>query len=347
MQRFLHAVLSRSIRSTCVMPKETSWYYAVKRGRKPGVYHSWPECHEQVKGFSNPVFKKFSSSEDALEFVHNSKGFTPCTSSGPPVTVGQLRPAISTTMTRQDSSSSQDQDLQEIKRTLQIVQGKLESVVSELAQLSSTVNQIESVVFHAPGSKRAFHTSASSNMGQQQKRPKFDTSEENFTGKPFPDADATHVYTDGGCFHNGQNGAKAGIGVFWKTGDPDNISERLTGRPTNNRAEIHAAIRAVQSAKKKGIENLILHTDSQFLINGITKWIKGWKKNGWALTTGKPVINREDFEELDEELKGINVKWMYVKGHSGHPGNEAVDALAKKGVRKPLPDADSQQDTIM
>ncbi|KAH9491434.1 Ribonuclease H1 [Bulinus truncatus] len=159
-------------------------------------------------------------------------------------------------------------------------------------------------------------------------------SEDNFTGSKFSDSDGISVYTDGGCFLNGRKGAKAGLGVYWSPNDPDNISEPLKGKATNNRAEIYAALRAVQLAKKKGINNLILHTDSQFLINGITKWIKNWKKNSWTKAKGSPVINKEDFEALDEELIGINVKWVYVRGHNGNASNEEADRLAKSGAEK-------------
>ncbi|XP_076441445.1 ribonuclease H1-like [Babylonia areolata] len=157
-----------------------------------------------------------------------------------------------------------------------------------------------------------------------------------FTGIPFPDHEGKVVYTDGASFDNGYATARAGIGVYWGPRDPYNKSERLTGRQTNNRAEIHAAEVAVQQAKQRGVQNLILHTDSQFLISGITTWIKKWKKNGWKLSTGGDVINREDFENLDKAISGINVKWMHVRGHRGIEGNEAADRLANAGAKKPL-----------
>lgn len=113
------------------------------------------------------------------------------------------------------------------------------------------------------------------------------------------------------------------------------MSERLPGRQTNNRAEIHAARHAIEQAKSEGIKDLKIHTDSQFLINGMTKWIHGWKHNGWKLSTGQPVINREDFEALDKASKGIKVKWEHVRGHQGVPGNEAADRLANEGASKP------------
>ncbi|XP_076359133.1 ribonuclease H1-like, partial [Tachypleus tridentatus] len=131
----------------------------------------------------------------------------------------------------------------------------------------------------------------------------------------FSDADElVHIYTDGACSSNGRHGARAGIGVFWGADHPLNVSEKPLGRQTNNRAEIH--------------------TDSAFLIKGITMWIKKWKRNNWKLTTGENVKNREDFEALDEVLKGLNVKWVHVRGHQGIHGNEAADRLAVAGMEK-------------
>jgi len=140
------------------------------------------------------------------------------------------------------------------------------------------------------------------------------------------------VYTDGACEENGRRGARAGIGVYWGPNHRFNVSEPLLGRQTNNRAEIHAAIRAIRQAKSEGLPGINVHTDSKFMIKSITEWIQKWKRNGWKLSTGSPVINREDFEELEEAKKGIIVRWVYVKGHAGHAGNEAADQLAKNGI---------------
>ncbi|KAL8561740.1 Ribonuclease H1 [Nucella lapillus] len=157
-----------------------------------------------------------------------------------------------------------------------------------------------------------------------------------FTGVPFPDHEGKIVYTDGASFDNGCATARAGIGIYWGPHDPMNTSERLSGRQTNNRAEIKAAEVAVRQAKAQGIKDVVLYTDSQFLINGITAWIKKWKKNGWKLSTGGDVINREDFEKLDNAILGMNIRWMHVRGHRGIEGNEAADRLANEGAKKHL-----------
>ncbi|XP_078255340.1 ribonuclease H1 isoform X2 [Rhinoraja longicauda] len=148
--------------------------------------------------------------------------------------------------------------------------------------------------------------------------------------------DAVAVYTDGCCAGNGRKGAQAGIGVYWGPGHSLNLSERLSGRQTNQRAEIVAACRAIEQAKEYNMEKLVIFTDSMFTINGITNWIKSWKIKGWRLGTGRPVINKEDFERLDKLTSGFNVEWIHVPGHAGFTGNEAADSLAKDGAVKPL-----------
>jgi ribonuclease HI len=133
---------------------------------------------------------------------------------------------------------------------------------------------------------------------------------------------------------NGQRGAKAGIGVYWGRDDPRNVSEPLTGRPTNNRAEIRAAVRAVEQAKEGGFDSVTVHTDSQFMVDSMTKWLPGWKNRDWTLSSGGPVKNKEDFETLDKAMNGIKVDFVKVKGHAGVEGNEAADRLAFEGLRQ-------------
>lgn len=90
---------------------------------------------------------------------------------------------------------------------------------------------------------------------------------------------------------------------------------------------------AIRLAKENGIKRLIINTDSKFLIDSITKWVPNWKRNQWKLSTGKPVKNQVDFEELDRELAGnkIEIKWNHVDAHCGILGNERADALAREG----------------
>lgn len=118
------------------------------------------------------------------------------------------------------------------------------------------------------------------------------------------------VYTDGACKNNGRNGAKAGVGVYWGPNDPNNVSARLSGRATNNRAEIHAAIKAITQAKSLGCECLTIKTDSMFMMNSIQHWIHKWKRNNWQTQDKKDVKNKSDFMLLDAVQSGIHVIWV-------------------------------------
>lgn len=150
--------------------------------------------------------------------------------------------------------------------------------------------------------------------------------------------DMLHVYTDGACSNNGTTGvARAAIGVYWGPNNPMNISERLPGRQTNNRAEIHAAVRACEQVHSLGCRNVTIYTDSAFLINSITKWMDGWIKRGWKLSDGQAVKNKEDFQELLRAAEGLRIKWVHVRGHSGIEGNVQADRLAVAALSHPLP----------
>ncbi|XP_050806912.1 ribonuclease H1 isoform X2 [Gopherus flavomarginatus] len=146
--------------------------------------------------------------------------------------------------------------------------------------------------------------------------------------------DSVVVYTDGCCSSNGRRKARAGVGVYWGPDHPLNTSDRLSGRQTNQRAEIHAACKAIEQAKSQNIKKLVLYTDSKFTINGVTSWVDNWKNNGWRTSTGKDVINKEDFERLDKLSEGMEIQWMHVPGHAGFTGNEAADRLAREGAGK-------------
>ncbi|XP_052775583.1 ribonuclease H1-like [Mya arenaria] len=147
-------------------------------------------------------------------------------------------------------------------------------------------------------------------------------------------SDYAEVYTDGACSNNGFGNPQAGIGVYWGPNHPQNVSEKLRGRQTNNRAEIHAVVKAVEQASGRGVKDLTVNTDSQFLINSMTKWVKGWQRNGWKKSSGEDVINKEDFEALIKASNGINIKWNHVRGHQGIEGNEQADRLAREGTTK-------------
>jgi len=130
------------------------------------------------------------------------------------------------------------------------------------------------------------------------------------------------VWTDGACRCNGQVGAVAGIGVFFSPGDPRNLSEPLASQPTNQRAEITAAIRALHLAKNGPVQ---IRTDSKYLVSAMTQWIIRWKHSGWS----QEIKNKDLFMELDALVQQRPlVQWIHVPGHAGVYGNIQADALA-------------------
>ena len=99
---------------------------------------------------------------------------------------------------------------------------------------------------------------------------------------------------------------------------------------TNNRMELTAAVEALNALK--GSRRVALHTDSKYVMDGITEWLPNWKKRGWTTAAKKPVKNRDLWQALDEARNRHDVEWIWVKGHDGNPGNEEADALANRGI---------------
>ena len=135
------------------------------------------------------------------------------------------------------------------------------------------------------------------------------------------------VFTDGACKGNpgpGGWGALLRMGVHEKELSG---SEPLT---TNNRMELTAVIRALEALTQPC--QVQLHTDSRYVIDGITKWIYGWQKNGWKTAAKKPVLNAELWQELLAATRRHRIEWIWVKGHDGHPENERADQLASNAA---------------
>lgn len=139
------------------------------------------------------------------------------------------------------------------------------------------------------------------------------------------------IYTDGACKGNGKDtDAAGGYGVFMDDGR-GNVRHIWGGESatTNNRMELMAAIVALKNAPKN--MPLDIYTDSNYVQKGISEWVSGWKKRGWKKADGKPVLNQELWQQLDE-LNSPQVRWHWVKGHNGEYGNEMADMLANRGV---------------
>jgi ribonuclease HI len=137
------------------------------------------------------------------------------------------------------------------------------------------------------------------------------------------------IYTDGACKGNPGPG---GWGVLLKSGT---VEKELFGgerETTNNRMEMMAVIQALKALKRPC--QVSLHLDSKYVLQGITEWLPGWKAKGWKTAAKQPVKNVDLWQQLDALVHtgGHEIKWQWVKGHAGDPGNERADALANKGV---------------
>ncbi len=135
------------------------------------------------------------------------------------------------------------------------------------------------------------------------------------------------IYSDGACSGNPGPG---GWGAVLMSGPHRKELSGGEGGTTNNRMELMAAIAALEALKRPSLVDL--HTDSQYVKNGITQWIHGWKRNGWKTADKKPVKNAELWQRLDEAQRRHKITWHWVKGHAGHEHNERADQLARDGL---------------
>jgi ribonuclease HI len=137
------------------------------------------------------------------------------------------------------------------------------------------------------------------------------------------------IYTDGACSGNPGPG---GWGVVMRWQGKEKELYGFDPETTNNRMELMAAIQALEALQRP--TTVSLHTDSKYLLDGITKWIPNWQRNGWKTAAKKPVKNDDLWRRLTEAIRPHHVDWVWVKGHAGDPGNERADALARRGIEE-------------
>ena len=137
------------------------------------------------------------------------------------------------------------------------------------------------------------------------------------------------LFTDGACKGNPGLG---GWGVLIKNSKILNELKGVQQQTTNNRMELIAVIEGLNSIQENA--HIEITTDSMYVNNGINQWIDNWKNNGWKTAAKKPVKNKDLWQELDELVQNYSIKWIWVKGHSGHPGNERADQLANEAIEE-------------
>ncbi|MEN9419648.1 MAG: ribonuclease [Pseudomonadota bacterium] len=135
------------------------------------------------------------------------------------------------------------------------------------------------------------------------------------------------IYTDGACKGNPGPG---GWGAWLRSGEHERELWGGEAQTTNNRMELQAVIEALGALRRPSVVQL--HVDSEYVRNGITTWIHGWKRRGWRTADNKPVKNVDLWQRLEAACAPHRITWHWVRGHSGDPGNERADALANRGV---------------
>lgn len=135
------------------------------------------------------------------------------------------------------------------------------------------------------------------------------------------------LYTDGACRGNPGPG---GWGAYLKYGDVEKKLKGYDQQTTNNRMELSAVIYGLKQLSRSC--QIELKTDSKYVLQGVTEWMPGWKKNGWKTAAKKPVKNVDLWQVLDKEVSRHTINWQWVKGHSGDPGNEMADLLANQAI---------------
>jgi ribonuclease HI len=135
------------------------------------------------------------------------------------------------------------------------------------------------------------------------------------------------IHTDGACRGNPGPGGWGAILEYGSTRKTLHGGESPT---TNNRMELTAVIRALAALKRPC--RVTLYTDSQYVLKGITEWLPNWKSRGWKTAAKKPVLNVDLWQALDAEVLRHTINWQWIRGHSGHAGNEEADRLANLGI---------------
>lgn len=272
-------------------------FYAVRSGRKPGVYTSWNECKMNINGFGGAVYKKFDTQAEAEQFANVSSASSKHSKPNNNTLIQRDQEPIRQSRLTSDSSNLRYTPYQRRSSDVQH---------SKKASCSSTLKHGASI---GPVLSSTSHSSKKTIV----------------------------VYTDGASSNNGKNHARAGYGVYWGDNDPRNASVRLVGKQTNQRAEASAVIHALEQTQHiidtleiMTDSQYVINAATSWSKN----WIKNnWKSSSGSEIQNKDLFQR--MLKLIDERNG-EVKFTYVPGHQGVEGNEKADQLAVAGAQKIL-----------
>lgn len=312
------------------MPKKQQKYYAVKKGTKPGVYDTWDECSKQVSGYKGAVYKAFPSLEEAQAFVSGKPFQSGASNSGSNRDSPKKPYDRSSAVASSSSSSAKGGNANTNANSLYKIPALDHSQYPLLT--AQTVKIVSAQAF------KPFNNDCTvkSDLKLSQRREKQARHQAVDALQKFKYD--TIVYTDGSCLGNGKKKGRVvgGIGAYFGPNDARNVSEPFTDEnPTNQRAEIKAALIVLQRCVSNE-EHVRIFTDSQYLINSACEWRWKWEMNAWMSSSGDDVANMDLFMPLFNliDSRSGGVRWEYVPGHKGIPGNEAADQLAVQGSNK-------------
>ena len=273
--------------------------YAVRNGRKTGIFHTWVDCETQVKNFPSAKFKKFKTINEAHNYL--GENFT----------------------NNLDSTSDQKADDGTTRSSVEQMPHSMKSPV-ESTKITDFFKSVAPTKDKDNDKMKINKVKCEDPVGQQDDLMGL--------GKDGDNGVIT-VYTDGSCLGNGRRRAKAGIGVFFGFDDSRNVSEPFRDNPTNQRAELAALIRALEIVG--GTERVTIYTDSRYSIDCVLKFSRGWIRNGWKTAKGEPVKNQDLIKPL-LDLMRPGVSLIHIRAHTGRTdqhsiGNSQADRLAVEG----------------
>lgn len=313
-------------------------FYAVRVGRKPGVYMNWADCSEQTSKCKGAVYKSFSNRSDAEAFVAGKN------------VVAADEPDKFYAVAA-GSETGIFNNYADVQRSITGFKGpsyrkfETQSAAVDFILRNGNAEAIK-------GLRRDGYIDADDSEEEEEEDDDDDDDEDSLVQQlqvetppaktsSLPDTSSESepildVYTDGASRNNGKPNAKAGYGVYFGQGDPRNISERLPGKlQTNQRAELMAISRALDIVPRGS--HVRIYSDSQYAINSLTAWVDKWEKNNWTTATGTPVQNSDIIKPTlakvrNRAAEGDPTTFEYVKGHSSSVGNAAADKLAVRGA---------------
>lgn len=311
-----------------------------------GVVNTWDEVQMYVNGVKGARHKSFNQLESANQWVM-CKGVEGPIVEEVMLTNEPAKKIEATYETRDDQSSKMVKGVEEVKADEGIIPSSHQTSVNAKSEDAEKSQQYGK--FHRDGPFEVEMVELDENgkvviSDKKQKLEFFETPK-----APLSVIEELRkrrqqnliVYTDGACTKNGKIGARAGYGVYFADDHPLNISRPLPGAATNQRAEMTAALEAIRTVlanellQKGGV--LELRTDSNYTKRGLEDWMYKWVRSGWVTASGSAVKNKDlwlQLMEAKEQLMnaGIVLHLVWVRGHSGDPGNEAADRLAVAGI---------------